>query len=73
MLRPFLGPDAAAAVAGAYGAMPRTPDPSLAPDVGDVWRRLGVEPTPARSWAAAVLAPALATVPEQDGAGSRPR
>ncbi len=60
MIRPFLGPQAAAAVEGAYGAMPRTADPSLAPDVGDVWQRLGVEPTTARRWAADVLAPALA-------------
>jgi len=60
MLRPFVGEGPAAAVAGMYGSMPRTPDPSLAPDVGDVWRRLGVTPTPARRWAADVLAPFVA-------------
>ena len=59
MLEPFLGPGAAAGVAGFYAAMPRTPDPSLAPDVGDVWAGLGVEPTTAERWAREVLAPAL--------------
>lgn len=60
MLEPFLGPDAAAGVAGFYAAMPRTPDPSLAPDVGDVWGSLGLVATTARQWAAEVLAPVLA-------------
>ena len=62
MLRPFIAEEAADAVAGMYGSMPRTPDPSLSPDAGDVWRRLGVTPTPARRWAADVLAPFLAAV-----------
>jgi hypothetical protein len=60
MLRPYLGPDAADGVAGFYDAMPRTPEPSLAPEVGDVWGSLGLVPTSARQWAATVLAPVLA-------------
>jgi uncharacterized protein YbjT (DUF2867 family) len=59
MLAPFLGPEAAAGVAGFYASMPRTPDPSLSPDVGDVWQRLGLTPTPVRDWAATTLAPVL--------------
>jgi len=70
MLRPFLGPDAAAAVAGAYGATPRTSNPSLAPDASEAWRRLGLTPTTARRWAADVLAPALAPAAGRTGAGS---
>lgn len=60
MLEPFLGPAAAQGVAGMYGSMPRTPDPSLSPQVGDVWSSLGLVPTTARRWAAEVLAPVLA-------------
>ncbi len=69
MLRSFLDPDAAAAVAGAYGAMPRTSNPSLAPDASEAWRRLGLTPTTARRWAADVLAPALAPAAGRTGAG----
>lgn len=59
LLEPYLGAEAAQGVAGFYGAMPRTADPSMSPDAAGVWESLGVEPTPARRWAAEVLAPAL--------------
>lgn len=60
MIAPYLGPEAGAGVAAMYESMPATPNPSLAPDVGDVWERLGVRPTPAREWATRDLTPALA-------------
>ncbi len=60
LLRPVVGDGAAAGVAAAYGAMPETANPAMAVDAGAAWARLGLTPTPARDWAAAVLAPALA-------------
>lgn len=60
MLRPVVGDAAAAGVAAAYAGMPEDPNPAMARDAAAVWSRLGVTPTPAREWAAAVLAPALA-------------
>jgi uncharacterized protein YbjT (DUF2867 family) len=59
LLRPVLGGAAAAGVAAAYAAMPEGSNPLMAPDADAVWARLGVRPTPARTWAASVLAPAL--------------
>lgn len=59
LLRPVVGDGAADGVAAAYGAMPEEPNPLMAPDATAVWARLGVTPTPARNWAATVLAPAL--------------
>ena len=54
------GATAPRAVAGFYAAMPRTPEPSLSPDVGEVWRdaRASSRRAPG-TWAAEVLAPAL--------------
>ncbi len=60
LLEPYLGAEAAQGVAGSYGAMPRTPEPSMSPDADAVWDGLGVVPTTARRWAAEVLAPVLA-------------
>lgn len=60
MLEPYLGAAAAAGVAGFYEAMSADPDPTMAPDVGDVWERLGVRPTPAREWATRDLTLVLA-------------
>jgi uncharacterized protein YbjT (DUF2867 family) len=60
MLRPILGPEAAAAVAGAYGSMPEESDPMMAPDASPAWQRLGVRPTTAREWAQRDLVPLLA-------------
>ncbi len=59
LLRPVLGDGAAQGVAAAYGAMPEEPNPLMGRDATAVWARLGVTPTPAREWAAAVLRPAL--------------
>lgn len=59
LLRPVLGEPAAAGVEAAYGSMPETPNPVMAPDADAAWTRLGVVPTTARDWAATVLAPAL--------------
>ncbi|MGY1607516.1 hypothetical protein [Geodermatophilus sp. SYSU D00700] len=59
LLRPVLGDEAAAGVAGAYGAMPEEPNPLMAPDAAPHWARLGLSPTPAAVWAREVLAPLL--------------
>lgn len=59
LLRPVVGPEVAAGVAGAYGSMPEEANPLMAPDAGPVWDRLGLRPTPARRWAADTLAPLL--------------
>lgn len=63
LLRPVLGDGAAAGVEAAYGAMPEGPNPLMAPDATATWARLGMTPTSAQDWAAAVLAPALAATP----------
>jgi uncharacterized protein YbjT (DUF2867 family) len=60
LMRPFLGDEAAAGVAAAYGGMPEDPNPAMVLDASGAWRRLGVEPTSARTWAEEVLAPLLA-------------
>lgn len=59
LLRPVVGPEAAAGVTAFYGAMPETPDPALAVDASATWRRLGHTPSTARRWAAEVLRPRL--------------
>ena len=59
LLRPVMGDGVAQGVAAAYGAMPEEPDPLMARDAAAAWARLGITPTPAREWAAAVLRPAL--------------
>ena len=60
LLRPVLGPEAAAGVEAAYAAMGGTSPEEMRVDATDAWKRLGVTPTTAREWAATVLAPALA-------------
>jgi uncharacterized protein YbjT (DUF2867 family) len=60
LMRPFLGDQAAAGVAAAYGAMPETPNPAMVLDASATWAELGLEPMTAREWAARVLAPLLA-------------
>jgi hypothetical protein len=57
LLRPVLGPEAAAGVAGGYAAMPEGPNPLMGLDSGAVWAELGHSPTSAHEWAARVLAP----------------
>jgi uncharacterized protein YbjT (DUF2867 family) len=59
LVRPVLGDEAAAGVAGAYAGMPEGPNPAMAPDAGPTWDRLGLSPTPASVWAREVLAPLL--------------
>lgn len=59
LLAPILGDGAAAGVAAAYGAMPEGPNPLMTPDASITWEKLGLVPTAARDWAAAVLAPML--------------
>ncbi len=59
LLRPVLGDEAAAGVAGAYAAMPEGPNPLMAPDATPSWTRLGLSPTPAAVWAEGVLLPLL--------------
>lgn len=56
--RPYLG-GAAAGVEQAYASMPEKPNPLMAPDASAAWEALGVTPTTAREWAAAVVAPHL--------------
>jgi hypothetical protein len=56
LLRPVLGPKAAAGVAAGYAAMPEEPSPLMAPDSTAAWAELGFSPTRARDWAARVLA-----------------
>jgi uncharacterized protein YbjT (DUF2867 family) len=67
LLRPVLGADAAADVEAYYAAMPDTSPDEMRLDATDTWKRLGVTPTPAREWAATVLAAALAAVPAAPG------
>ncbi len=59
LVRPVLGDEAAAGVAGAYAAMPEEPNPLMAPDAAPAWARLGLTPTPAATWAAEELGPLL--------------
>ena len=59
LLRPVLGPQAAAGVSGGYASMPEESNPAMAPDASAAWQRLGVQPTTARDWAASTLAPLL--------------
>ncbi|WNV75616.1 hypothetical protein [Geodermatophilus sp. DSM 44513] len=59
LLRPVLGPEAAAGVAGGYAAMPEEPNPLMAVDSSAAWAELGVTPTLAREWAAQVLSSRL--------------
>lgn len=59
LLRPILGDAAAEAVAGSYAAMPSGPNPLMTPDASSSWAALGLSPTPARRWAAEVLAARL--------------
>ncbi len=59
LLRPVLGPGAAAGVAAGYAAMPEEPSPHMAPDSAAAWAEVGLSPTRARDWAARVLAPHL--------------
>ena len=60
LLRPVLGPEAAAGVEAAYSAMPEASPEGMRIDATDAWKRLGVTPTTARDWAATVLAAAVA-------------
>ncbi len=60
LLRPVLGPEAAAGVEAYYSAMPATSPDEMRLDATDTWKRLGVTPTAARVWAATVLAAVLA-------------
>jgi NAD(P)H dehydrogenase (quinone) len=55
LLRPVLGPEAAAGVEAMYDAMPATSPDGMRVDATDTWKRLGVAPTTARAWAATVL------------------
>ncbi len=59
MVRPVLGDEAAAGVAGAYAAMPEEPNPLMTPDAAASWARLRLSPTPAAVWAREELAPLL--------------
>jgi NAD(P)H dehydrogenase (quinone) len=60
LLRPVLGPEAAAGVEAMYAAMPATSPDGMRVDATDTWKRLSVTPTTAREWAATVLSAAIA-------------